>query len=172
MSQTGERAPPSAGPAAGFTLIELLVVLGILALVLAIALPLLPGAADRTALRTAAAEIAAGLRETRSLALAQGRSAAFTLDTAHRAYRVGDGAAWRALPAGVATEPFTAAQEQLDDATGDIRFFSDGSSTGGGVRVVQGKAGDEIRVDWLTGRVSSAPLAASPSPERERLHAH
>jgi general secretion pathway protein H len=168
MSPTGERACRKAG----FTLIELLVVLGILALVLAVALPLLPGAADRTALRTATDEIAAGLRETRSLALARGRSAAFTLDTARRAYRVGNDALWRALPASVSTELFTAAQEQLDDATGDIRFFADGSSTGGGIRLAQGKAGGEIRVDWLTGRVSPVPLGASASPERGGFHAH
>jgi general secretion pathway protein H len=159
MSPTGEHANPTAG----FTLIELLVVLGILALVLAVALPLLPGAADRAALRTAAGQIAAGLRETRTIALASGRSASFTLDTASRAYRIGDGAVWHVLPANVATELFTAAQEQLDDVTGDIRFFSDGSSTGGGIRLAQGKTGDEIRVDWLTGRVSLVPLAASPS---------
>jgi general secretion pathway protein H len=168
MSQTGE----SLRPTAGFTLIELLVVLGILALVLAAALPLLPGAADRTALRTAAGEIAAGLRETRSLALARGHSAAFTLDTARRAYRVSDGTVWHALPANVETELFTAAQEQLDDVIGDIRFYSDGSSTGGGIRLVQGRIGDEIRVDWLTGRVSSAPLAATLARERDGFHAH
>jgi general secretion pathway protein H len=168
MSPTGERARR----AAGFTLIELLVVLGILALVLAVAVPLLPGAADRTALRTAASEIAAGLRETRSLALARGRSAAFTLDTARRAYRIGEAPAWHGLPGNVATELFTATQEQLDDVTGDIRFFPDGSSTGGGIRVAQGQVGNEIRVDWLTGRVSSVPLASSVSQQRDGLHAH
>jgi general secretion pathway protein H len=158
MSPTGEHSQQTAG----FTLIELLVVLGILALALAVALPMLPGAADRTALRAAAAEITAGLRETRSLALARGRSAAFTLDTARRVYRIGDGAAWRALPASVATILFTATRERLDDVTGEIRFFSDGSSTGGGVHLAQGKAEDEIRVDWLTGRVSLATPANSP----------
>jgi general secretion pathway protein H len=124
------------------------------------------------ALRTTTDEIAAGLRETRSLALARGRSAAFTLDTARHAYRVGEDALWHPLPANVATELFTAAREQLDDVTGDIRFFSDGSSTGGGIRLAQREAGGEIRVDWLTGRVSSAPLAAPSSPERSGFHTH
>ena len=159
MSPIGEPAPDTAG----FTLIELLVVLGILALVLAAALPMLPGATDRAALRAAASEIAAGLREARSLALARGRSAALTLDTAHRIYRVGEGTNWHALPASVAVELFTAAREQLTDVAGDIRFFSDGSSTGGGITLAQGKAQSEIRVDWLTGRVSlgSRPTRSS-----------
>jgi general secretion pathway protein H len=130
------------------------VVLGILALVLAAALPLLPGAADRATLRAAASEIAAGLREARGLALARGRSANLTLDTARRIYRVGEGATWHALPTTVAAGLFTATREQLTDVAGNIRFFPDGSSTGGGVMLAQGKAAYEVRVDWLTGRVS------------------
>jgi general secretion pathway protein H len=168
MSPIGERT----SPAAGFTLIELLVALGILALVLAIALPLLPGAADKMALRTAASEVAAGLREARTLALATGRSAAFTLDTARHLYRAGDRAAWRTLPASVATDLYTATRERIDDVSGDIRFFPDGSSTGGAIRLAQGKAVDEIRIDWLTGRVSSAAPPTGASRDRNGLLAH
>jgi general secretion pathway protein H len=149
---------------AGFTLIELLVVLGILALVLALALPMLPGSADRVALRAAAADVAAGLREARSLALVHGRSAVFTLNTDRRIYRVGDGAPWRALPTTVQPTLFTATREQLNTVTGDIRFFADGSSTGGAVHLVQGSADNEVRVDWLTGRIS----VTGPISTRER----
>jgi len=164
MSPIGSRGRSSAG----FTLIELLVVLGILALALAVALPMLPGAADRAALRAAAAEVASGLRETRSLALARGRSAAFTLDTERRAYRIGDNRAWHALPANVAPILFTATREQIGEAVGDIRFFADGSSSGGEVHLLRGKAEDAIRVDWLTGRVS----AGAAVPQRAGLLAH
>jgi general secretion pathway protein H len=157
MSPIGERARGTAG----FTLIELLVVLGILALVVAAALPMLPGAANRAALRAATDEIAAGLRETRSLALVRGRSAALTLDTARRVYRIGGETMWHALPASVAAELFTATREQLTAVAGDIRFFSDGGSTGGGIRLAQGNAASEVRVDWLTGRVSLVSPATS-----------
>jgi general secretion pathway protein H len=153
---------------AGFTLIELLVVLGVLALAMALALPLLPGAADRAALRAAASEIASGLRETRGLALARGRSATFTIDTERRAFRIGDSRTWHALPANVAPVLFTATREQLAETVGDIRFFSDGSSTGGEVQLLRGKAEDDIRVDWLTGRVSSGAAA----PQRAGVLAH
>jgi general secretion pathway protein H len=164
MSPTGRRTHPYAG----FTLIELLVVLGILALAVAVALPLLPGAADRAALRAAAAEIASGLRETRSLALARGRSASFMLDTERRAYRIGDNGTWHALPANVAPTLFAASRERLGEAVGDIRFFSDGSSTGGEVRLLRGRTEDAIRIDWLTGRVSSG----TAEPQRAGLLAH
>jgi general secretion pathway protein H len=168
MSAIGERRLRSAG----FTLIELLVALGILALVLATALPLLPGAAGRMALHTAESEVTAGLREARTLALTTGRSATFTLDTARHLYRVGERAAWLALPASVTTELYTATQERIDDVRGDIRYFPDGSSTGGAVRLLQGKAGDEIRIDWLTGRVSSAPLSSQAQRDRNGVLAH
>jgi general secretion pathway protein H len=156
----------------GFTLIELLVVLTILGLATAVGVPMLFGSADRAALRAAVVEVAAGLRETRSLALAGGRSAAFTLDTARRVYRVSNGSAWRALPTTIQPTLFTATREQLDAVTGDIRFFPDGSSTGGAVHLAQGKAEDEILVDWLTGRVSVAPPANTQPLNRDRLHAH
>jgi general secretion pathway protein H len=136
----------------------LLVALGILALLLATALPMLPGVADRIALRRAASEVAAGLREARAVALASGQPAAFTLDTARHLYRVGGRAAWHTLPARVAAELYTATEERIDDVNGGIRFFPDGSSTGGAVRLAQGNSVNEIRIDWLTGRVSSAPI--------------
>jgi general secretion pathway protein H len=146
---------------AGFTLIELLVVLSILALATAVAVPMLFGSADRAALRTAMAEVAAGLRETRSLALVSGQATVFTINTARRVYRAGNSPVWRALPTTVQPTLFTATREQIDDVTGDIRFFPDGSSTGGAVRLAQGKAENEILVDWLTGRVSFASSAGS-----------
>jgi general secretion pathway protein H len=168
ISGIGERPSETAG----FTLIELLVALGILALVLATALPMLPGAADRTALRSATSEVTAALREARGLALATGRSATVTIDTARHLYRVGDRAGWHALPAKVAMELYTATRERIDAVSGDIRYFADGSSTGGAVRLVQGKAVDEIRVDWLTGRVSSVAPSTMQQPDRNGLLAH
>ncbi|HEX4193875.1 MAG TPA: type II secretion system protein, partial [Stellaceae bacterium] len=48
----------------------------------------------------------------------------------------------------------TASQERIDAAPGDIRFFADGSSTGGGIGLHAGARGALILVDWLPGRVS------------------
>jgi len=53
----------------GFTLIEMLVVLTIAALIVGLALPRLTGAQEKASLRTAAHQVAAALRNTRSLAI-------------------------------------------------------------------------------------------------------
>ena len=50
---------------------------------------------------------------------------------------------------------FVGARAQLlDEGVGRIRFFPDGSSTGGLIRLVQGNARADVRSDWLTGLVT------------------
>ena len=58
------------------------------------------------------------------------------------------------MPTGSHISLSTAQQEQLNAATGAIRFFPDGSSTGGGVGLSLGAERYDIQVDWLTGGVS------------------
>jgi general secretion pathway protein H len=41
-----------------------------------------------------------------------------------------------------------------DEAAGSIRFFPDGSSTGGRVMIAAGNEKLSVDVNWLTGRVS------------------
>jgi general secretion pathway protein H len=42
----------------------------------------------------------------------------------------------------------------LGPSVGSIRFFPDGSSTGGGVLLESDQAGYDVLVDWLTGGIS------------------
>ena len=60
----------------------------------------------------------------------------------------------RKLPEKIDITLFTARSEQQSQLQGAIRFFPDGSSTGGRVTL----SGDSVRflvdVDWLTGKVS------------------
>ena len=49
---------------------------------------------------------------------------------------------------------YTAQSEIVDDRRGAIRFYPDGSSTGGRVTVAAGERRLLVDVDWLTGRVS------------------
>jgi general secretion pathway protein H len=156
MSRTGDIA--SARDVAlrqgGFTLIEMVVTLAILAFVAALALPQLSGAQAKTDLRSAARELAAGLRTVRSQAMAHGRSDTFAIDTAQGAFRAGTGATVRRVGKSIRLVLVTATQERIDANSGSIRFFPDGTSTGGGISLSEGKRNALVLVDWLTGRVS------------------
>ena len=139
---------------AGFTLVEMLVVLALLALVMAIAPPLLGARQGEAQLAAAARELAAALRETRSLALRDGRTEVFVIDAAAGAFRAGPGAV-RHLAPGLALAAVSG-DRQAPQPIGAIRFFADGSSTGGTLLLLQGERRSHVTVDWLTGRVALA----------------
>ena len=147
----------------GFTLIELAVTLAIAALIMAIALPMLSGLSARAQFKAAAHEIAAALRATRSRAIASGRSAALVLDVRQSAYQIDATGAPHRLPKGVHLVLLTITEERHDDNTGAIRFFPDGSSTGGSVRLIEDGKRYDVLVDWLTGRVSLDDRAPLPT---------
>jgi general secretion pathway protein H len=52
---------------------------------------------------------------------------------------------------GIASE--TSAGERHGEKVAGIRFFPNGTSTGGKVRLETGRQVYEVRVNWLTGRV-------------------
>lgn len=147
------RSDPAMRSDRGFTLIEMLVVIAIVALLAAFALPRFSSAEAKADLSSTARILAAGLRSTRSLAMAQGRSEAFTVDIAHRLFRAGTGAP-QPMTKTLDLTLVTASRERLDAAVGSIRFYADGSSTGGGISLRSDTRGALVLVDWLTGRVS------------------
>ena len=145
----------------GFTLIELLVVLAIGAFITALVVPRLTGATEKAAVRSAARELEAALRATRSTAMAQGRPQALILNTASGVFQ--EGSHTRRLPGGVHLGLTTTTGDRLDGETGRIRFFPDGTSTGGGIDVWAGNDRNQILVDWLSGRVSIEEDSHAPS---------
>lgn len=138
----------------GFTLIELLVVLAVMGLVIALAAPLLSTALPGTELKAAAREVAAGLRYARSQAITRNAEVEFIVDVADGRYQVSGEKEVRDLPAELEISLGTARSEQLDPTTGAIRFFPDGTSTGGHIRLARGERAYRVTVEWLTGRVA------------------
>jgi general secretion pathway protein H len=136
----------------GFTLIELMVAVAILALAAALFAPGRLGGSEVLEGKSAAREIAAGLRRARSAAIVSGTETVFLIDVDKRVYAA-PGAAPAPLPAKARLAMRTGAAELKGGGSGGIRFFPDGGSTGGGVSLEEGGRSWTIRVDWMTGRV-------------------
>jgi general secretion pathway protein H len=138
----------------GFTLLELLVVLVIGVLLVSLAPPLLSGLSGATELRGAARQVAAGLRSARNEAVSRQREAALTLDLEQHRFGVTGDPREIALPERLAIQLYTAQEELVDATSGGIRFFPDGSSTGGAITVSGPKRAYRVNVDWLTGAIA------------------
>ncbi len=61
------------------------------------------------------------------------------------------------FPKGSEVTLTTAQTELFGTGGGAIRFFPDGTSTGGGVEIARDGRRFLVTVDWLTGRVEIAP---------------
>ena len=141
------------GRQGGFTLLELMVVLVIGAIAYALILGVPLRGASSADLKSAARTLASGLRQAQMTAMATRRDALLTLDVEERAYQV-QGDETRRLPDGIDLKLFTAQAETLSERRGAIRFYPDGSSTGGRITVSAGERKFLVDVDWLTGRVT------------------
>jgi general secretion pathway protein H len=147
------RTAGAGGAEEGSSLIELLVVLAILALVAAIALPGAQMPGQGPSLRLVAADIATRLRAARSLAIAQQREVAFSFDSGTRTYGVAGLGTPRPLPAAVEVSITTARQYVRDAGEARLVFYSDGTSSGGAIRLADQRQRVVIGVAWLTGAV-------------------
>jgi len=93
------------------------------------------------------------LRHARTEAVMRNVSTQFTLDLAHRSYRSGD-VRPDALPPDVSLALLARTDETPGSLAGRIRFYPDGSSSGGRIAVSGNGRTWWVGVDWLSGRVS------------------
>jgi general secretion pathway protein H len=138
----------------GFTLIELLVVLAIAGLILAFVVPFAGHGHEHAELARSVDDIAAALRMTRSRAIRNDQPQALLVDIGAAQYRAPGAAGVAGFPAGTQLTLTTTEDQKLNNAVGSIRFFPDGSSTGGGITIERGALYYEVLVDWLTGSVT------------------
>lgn len=138
----------------GFTLLEILVVMALMGLMYALVPPLISTSGSTTELRAAARQLAAGLRKARGHAVVSHRDATLTVDVERHRFQVTGDAREYALPGTAALSVYTAKSEAVEEKVAAIRFFPDGSSTGGAIGIANGGAKFRVDVDWLTGNVT------------------
>ena len=140
----------------GFTLVELLVVLIVIGLIIALAPIALYRTMPSLELRTTTRELAAALRNTRSAAIRDNREMALTLDVEAGWYRLDGREGEQEIDPEIELKLLTATIEAENENVGRIRFFPDGTSTGGQITLARGDDTYYILVDWLSGRVEIA----------------
>ena len=145
----------------GFTLLELLVVLAIIVIVLAFVPGFMLRGQPGLDVDIAAQAIADALRQARSHAVLQNRDQLFALDVEERLFRLDGQRAPVQMDKDIEVAFQTARSEVMSETIGQIRFFPDGSATGGRIGLTLDGRRVEVVVDWLTGLVSVNHATAS-----------
>ena len=141
----------------GFTLLELMVVLAIAALLIASMPFAVIKAYESMQYRATVRHVITGLKQTRLEAMRRGRDVAFVVELDRREYGM-EGKSEQ-YPEQVELR-LVVADTEAGARSGSIRFYPDGSSTGGQLDVLcPGGGGVRIQVDWLLGRLSQQALA-------------
>jgi general secretion pathway protein H len=143
---------------AGFTLIELLAVMVVLGMAI-VALSAFARAPSSGVQVKAAAQLAASrLRDLRAAALTTGSERSASFDVEQRVIRFSDGRAPLQLARSIALAVTAADSERRAGRLAGVRFFPNGSSTGATIQLRSERQAYEVRINWLTGRVSTAAL--------------
>ena len=143
---------PTRQRARGFTLLEIVVAVLLVAIVMGFVTLVSSGRLQRARLSHAGQDLVAALRYTRGQAIVSGEEQRLEVDVEKQTY-VAPKKSEVALPRGLKLAVLTAAEEQISETSAAIRFFPDGSSTGGRVRLTAGERQWDVEVAWLTGEV-------------------
>jgi general secretion pathway protein H len=147
---------------AGFTLFEMLAVLAILGLVAALAIPALRRPPDSLRLEAASRSLASALRLSRAQAIGRNTDVVVTVHADRRIFASTTGQQIE-LDHEISVEMIFAAPLRRGRTAGAIRFFRDGTSSGGDILLTLNKRHARISVNWLTGEARLDLAASGPS---------
>ena len=136
----------------GFTLIELMAVILLLAIALSAVTFSFSKSLHTAKITAASRDLVAALRYTRGQAIVKGKQQVLMLNLDDNSYTA-PGKSTVKLPADMTLRLTTAEQEVTGGNSGGIRFFADGSSTGGHISVLMDRREWRINVAWLTGEI-------------------
>ena len=131
---------------------ELLVVLVITVLGFAVVAINMSGSRETIQFKSTAKDIESALRYVRGRALMTHRDAALTINLEDNSYTVSGRDKAYHIPETIAVTVLTAQSELSGKGQGSIRFFPDGSSTGGRITLERGKTAWRIDINSLTGQ--------------------
>lgn len=137
----------------GFTLLELTVVLFVVVLGFSVIGLNLSSGNDSTEIKAAARDIVSALRYVRGQALMTRQETTVALNLSDNSYTVSGRDKLYQIPEAIDVTVVTAQTELTGDSMASIRFFADGSSTGGRIRLERGHAAWKIDINWLTGQI-------------------
>jgi hypothetical protein len=101
-----------------------------------------------------ALQIARGLQDAQKKAMLSGQESVFTVDLDRRLFKVSSAGEPVVLDSNLNLSLFTARSERTGPRSAHIRFFADGSSTGGRIDLELYGSRATVRVDWSTGLVT------------------
>ena len=137
----------------GFTLIELTIVLVIMIMGVAIVGPNFSSGRDSSQIKAAARDFASALRYARGQSLISQKEVFVSIDLDENKYQINSRNKVYQVDEDIEISLVTAQSEQTGEGQGNIRFFPDGSSTGGRVTLAIGNNEWLVDVNWLTGYV-------------------
>lgn len=137
----------------GFTLIELLIVIVIIAMAAAVAVPNIGSGNQTATLNGAARELTSALRFARGHALTHRKESIVLINLEDNSYQITDKNKVFKLAKDIEITLDVAQSQIIAGKQGGIRFFPDGSSTGGRVTLELAKNKRQLDVNWLTGQV-------------------
>lgn len=104
-------------------------------------------------LQGAARDLVSALRYAHGHALMSHMETTVDIDLNENSYTLSNRDKVYTIPESIEVTLVTAQSQLTGDQQGSIRFFADGSSTGGRITLERGEAKWQIDINWLTGQI-------------------